>query len=251
MEIRVVTWNMAYWSHKAMHEEAWSYLLDKINADFVLVQESKITGFLENDSNFLWHKAGETPGRKDWGNGIYSKKYQLTQETENSIDCWNRDRFNELCIVANTKVNKDTKLTLISLYGRMDKVGTEVYCMTNLHRILSDLTGIFNGHYGKREIILGGDLNASIQCDEQWGGEAHKIFFDRLSDFRLKNCFELKGYKGYVQTHRHHKSTLTWQNDYFFISKSLGKKFKECEILDNNDIRRYSDHNPVIIKLNI
>ena len=39
------------------------------------------------------------------------------QETENSIDCWNRDRFNELCIVANIKVNKDTKLMTAKSYA--------------------------------------------------------------------------------------------------------------------------------------
>jgi len=38
---------------------------------------------------------------------------------------------------------------------------TKGYSMTNLHRMLSDLTCIFNGHLGvKRKIVLGGDFNA-------------------------------------------------------------------------------------------
>lgn len=251
MKIRVLTWNMAYWSHRNLNEEVWMYILDGIDPDFVLFQEGKRPSFLENDKNFLWHNAGETKGRKDWGTGIYSKRYELVQEPLESIPCWNTDRFNELCVVAKSQVTEDKELTLISLYGRIDSITNIGYSIPNLHRILSDLTGLFNGHFGKRNIIIGGDLNASEQLDPMQGNNSHKLFFQRLKDFKLRDCFELKGHKDFVQTLRHHRSKLNWQNDYLFVSKKLAKGFIDCEVLDNEEIRKFSDHNPVLVTLEI
>jgi len=250
MKLRVVTWNMAYWNHKNYLEEAWDYFLS-LDADIFLFQEAKRPKRLENDINFIWHNAGESNGRKEWGSGIYSKKYQLTEEPETSIPEWNRNGFKQLCVIANAKV-RDKNLTFISLYGRMDKIGHIGYSIPNLHRIFSDLTGILKGHInGKRNIVLAGDLNASSQFDQHYGGESHRIFFERLRDFGLDNCFELNGNKDFVQTLRFPKSKISWQNDYFFISKSISKNFKNCEVVDTEEARKYSDHNPVIITLEI
>lgn len=250
MKIRIATWNMAYWSHKSILEEAWNYFLS-LDADIFLFQEARRPEKLNNESNFIWHSAGESSGRKDWGTGIYSKKYELTEELGDSIPEWNKKGCGELCVIANTLVGSK-KLTLISMYGRMDKIGNVSYSIANLHRILSDLTGIFNGHMeGKRNIILAGDLNASLQFDQQYGGQAHKIFFERLRDFKLENCFELNGNKDFIQTLRFPNSEINWQNDYFFISKSISSGFSNCEVVDNDSVRKFSDHNPVIITLEV
>jgi hypothetical protein len=40
MTIKIATWNMAYWSHKTFHTEAWEYFLDNLNCDILLFQES-------------------------------------------------------------------------------------------------------------------------------------------------------------------------------------------------------------------
>ena len=48
-----------------------------------------------------------------------------------------------------------------------------------------------------------------------------------------------------------HKNLLSEVWDYFFISKKLSKKLLNCEIIDNDKNRKYSDHNPVIITLEI
>jgi len=251
MKVKIATWNMAYWSHKKYLEEAWDYFLNELDTDIFLFQEAKPSKTI-NSTNLIWHNAGKSVGRKYWSTGIYSKKYKLSEEPEESIPESSRQLFKELCIVANTKI-EGVKLTLISLYGRLDKLGNgPAYCMPNLHRVLSDLTSVLNGHIdGKRNIVLGGDLNASIQCDNKWGGNAHKIFFDRMDDFKLNNCFKLRGYEDFIQTHRHRKSKDKWQNDYIFISKSISNKFVDCEIVDVPEIRKYSDHNIVIITLNL
>jgi len=212
MKIKIATWNMAYWLHKNFFEESWDYFLNGIDADIYFFQEARPSPKITEDKKHLvWSEIG---GSRPWGSGIYSKKYRLTEEKI-------KTDYNGVFSIANTKVN-NTKLTLISLYGLI----TDTYAITNLHRILSDLTPILNGHIdGRRNIILGGDLNASIQCDKISGNNSHKIFFERLEDFKL--------------------------NDYFFISNSLSKKLSGCEMIDNDKVRQYSDHNPVVITLEI
>lgn len=241
MNIKLVTWNMAFWSHKAYLEEAWKYLLEEIDADIFLFQEANPPQELKDDSNLLWFEIG---GSRNWGTGIYSKKYPIQHLPI-------RSEYTGSLVVGEAQITDIIELTIISLYGLLETVGSTSYAITTLHRMLSDLTGILNGHIGgKRNIILGGDLNASLQCDVHYGGKAHQIFFQRMEDFGLKNCFE-PFFEGFVQTHRHSKSSRPWQNDYFFISTTLAKKLRSCVVIDNENVRRLSDHNPVVMELEI
>ncbi len=246
MKIRIATWNMAYWQYKKYFEEAWDYYLKEIDADIIFFQEARPSKVIENDKEHLvWNEFG---GKRPWGSGVFSKKYKLTEEIIKT-EC--KGAFS----IANTNI-EDKKLTFISLYGLREGNGpTKGYSMTNLHRMLSDLTGILNGHInGKRKIVLGGDFNASIQFDDIYGQKytpnAHKIFFERIKDFGLFNCFN-PFYKDYVQTLRHHISKVKWQNDYFFISESISKRLINCEVIDSNKARKYSDHNPIVITLDL
>jgi exodeoxyribonuclease-3 len=168
MRLKLVTWNMAFWSHKTYLEEAWKYLFEEIGTDIFLFQESRPPEELKNDRNLLWFEIG---GSRNWGTGIYSKKYPIQHLPIQS-------EYTGSVVVGEVKTTDTVELTIISLYGLLEKMGRTAYAITTLHRILSDLTGIFNGHIGgKRNIVLGGDLNASIQCDIYYGDKAHKIFF--------------------------------------------------------------------------
>jgi len=250
MKIRIATWNMAYWQYKKYFEEAWDYYHKEIDADIIFFQEARPSKIIENDKNLIWHEIG---GRRNWGSGIYSNKYQLTEEM---IQGDFKGYSKGILTLANTKIDNGTSLTLISLYGLLEKVGNnEEYAITTLHRLLSDLTGILNGHInGERKIVLGGDFNASIQFDDIYGYKytpnAHRILFERIKDFGLFNCFS-PFYKDYVQTLRHHRSKVKWQNDYFFISESISKRLINCEVIDSDKARKYSDHNPIVITLDL
>lgn len=251
MKVRIATWNMAYWSHKEYLEEAWGHFLNELDVDIFFFQEARPPKTISRQ-NLIWHNAGKSAGRKDWGTGIYSKKYKLSEEPKESIPESSRQLFKELCVVANTKI-EGVKLTLISVYGRFDKIGNgPIHSIPNLHRVLSDLTSILNGDVnGKRNIVLGGDLNASLQFDDKWGGTSNKIFFDRVNGFELNDCFKLQGHKDFIQTLRQRGSEYKWQNDYIFVSKSLSRKFVDCEVVDTPEVRKYSDHNIVISTLNL
>jgi len=241
--IRIANWNMAYWQHRKLKEEAWKFYLNKVDSDIFLFQEGCPTEDMKKkQKNIVWSEIG---GKRDWGSGVFSKKYEIFEE---KIETQFRGAFS----IGNTTIN-DNKITLISMYGLMESSGpTKGYSIPNLHRIISDLTGLFNGHIGgHRNVILSGDLNASVQLDEIQKNNSHKILFDRIEDFGLNDVYKLSGNQQYVQTLRHARSKKEWQNDYFFLSNSLVKKYKIYEIIDNEEVCKFSDHNIVIIELEL
>lgn len=248
MNLKLVTWNMDFWQKQSHQAEAWKYLLEKVDADVYLVQEARPPEELMGDPNLLWFETNY----ERWGTGIYSKKYHIRHLPVQSV---HPGAF----VVAEASITDGLKLTIISLYGLFEYVGSDMYSTTTLHRMLSDLTGVLNGHMGgKRKIIFGGDLNASLQWDNEYGGRAHHIFFDRLANFNLENCWRQPDGLAqkpdiFVQTLRHPRSKIPWQNDYFFISKALSPNLKGdgCRALYDEDIERLSDHNPVLIELEL
>ena len=75
--------------------------------------------------------------------------------------------------------------------------------------------------------------------------EIQIIFFDRLKEPGLANCLD-SYFDDFVQAHRPPKSEVPCQNNYFLISKKLEKNLTDCKALDNE---KFSDHNPVVIKI--
>jgi endonuclease/exonuclease/phosphatase family metal-dependent hydrolase len=140
-------------------------------------------------------------------------------------------------------------LTAITMYGLIDKHG---YATTTVHRMLSDLTPLLNDGAGKRDILLGGDWNVSIQWDQRYPGKypAHRLLFDRVEDFGLENCTR-KVHGKHVATYKKQGSPVEWQNDYLFVSRRLSPALLTCVIPDNQELRDLSDHSPVVITLDI
>jgi len=238
--LRIATWNMAYWQHKQLHQEAWDFY-KSIDADILLFQEGRPLESEQTD-HIVWNEIG---GRRDWGSGIFCPHFVITEETVPTL-------MKGVFTIGNIQYH-DTRLTLISLYGLMESSGpTKGYSIPNLHRILSDLTGLFNGHIdGKRHILMGGDLNASTQFDKLQRNRSHEIFLERVDDFGLRDVFKLAGRTDHVQTLRHHSSDAPWQNDYLFIEKRLAKQFVRYEVIDTPEVRKFSDHNIVIAELSM
>ncbi len=231
---------MAHWNHKKHDKEAWKYLAKSIDCDVLLFQESYPNLEVLNSSQLVWNAIG---GTRPWGSGVYSSRYKIREVS------FTTDFFGSITATEIT-IKEDLKLIVISLYGLMEKISNVVYSIPNLHRMFSDLTGILESRDTRHNIVLGGDFNASLQIDEQQTGNSHKVLFDRLREFGLVNCFDMF-FDDFVQTHRHSRSEKPWQNDYFFISKRLEKNLINCDVLDNDNVREFSDHNPVIIELDL
>jgi exodeoxyribonuclease-3 len=251
MRIKIATWNMGHWQHSEKAKQAWDYLDKTIAPDIALVQEavpiSEQMGFIGlNTTNqkslisterIIWQEIG---GNRKWGSGVLTKSFPLREvRFQNS--------YPGSVIAGEIMLPDVTTLTSISLYGMIDQHG---YSTTTLHRILSDLNPLLRGKMGKRQIVLGGDFNASLQWDEVQGDSSHKIFFERLHDFDLVDCLE-KFHSGRLQTLRHGKSDVPWQNDYIFASTELIGSLISCDVVNEPAVHELSDHNPVVAVFDI
>jgi exonuclease III len=231
--------------------EIWDYLMNKLAADVSLIQEASDPGMHGiSKEGYVWHEIG---GTRRWGSGIVARHLQLDEikspgEFKNS--------YPGALMGARVKLPGKGITNIFSVYGLLDKdpYNESIYSTTTLHRMLSDLTFLLRYMKRKRQhIIFGGDLNASIQFDEKWHNyyaNTHKIFFERLADFGLVDCFS-RFFSKPIQTFRHSRSSTPWQNDYLFVSREIIDKVKSCEVLSYAEVKQLSDHNPVVIKIDI
>ncbi|MHC4543171.1 MAG: endonuclease/exonuclease/phosphatase family protein [Planctomycetota bacterium] len=248
MKVKIATWNMDNWKREAeIQKKAWEYLDEVISPDIALVQEAvpissqmgfigtgkQPTGSFIDNETVVWQEIG---GSRKWGSGVLTKSFPLREVHFNNS-------HQGSVIVAEVLLPNNSVWTCISLYGLLDNG----YATTTLHRILSDLTFLLHEKMGKRQFIVGGDLNISPQWDEQYPehGFSHRNIFDRLTDFGLVNCLE-KFHTDPIQTMRHPKSDFPWQNDYVFANKELIDSLISCDVVNDPEVSRLSDHNPVV-----
>jgi len=143
MKIKIATWNMDYWKHKRLHNEAWNCFLSETEADIFLFQEGRPTETLREQKDLLiWNEIG---GSRNWGSGIYSLKFRLFEENIET-------QFKGVFSIGNTQINNN-KITLISLYGLMENSGS----FKKANAIISELEDLifkFRSLMVKRENML-------------------------------------------------------------------------------------------------
>lgn len=240
MNVKLATWNMAYWSHRSFLKQSWQYFLNELDCDILLFQEAIPDMDLLDKSRLVWNPIG---GTRPWGSGIYSKTHPI------------KEKIFKTCLpgavtAAQVDLPEDKSIVAVSLYGQMEKILNASYSIPNLHRIFSDLTEFLVSTDTKHRMVIGGDFNASVQIDPMQVGNSHKVFFDRLKEFQLEDCYK-KNYTDFQQTFRSNRSKIPWQDDYFFISKRLFPKLINCKVIDTETVKSYSDHNPVVIELDL
>ena len=258
--MRIVTWNMNHWQRTDEQRAASSeYLWKSIKPDVALLQEAA-PPFPAPDVS----RVGGIDSRRPWGSAVVSG---LPLQPVTSVrSAYGGEEVDLLrtypgCVaVADVTVGDSEHITAVSVYGVWDAG----YADTTMHRIISDLTPLFDSTRWKR-IVLGGDFNVSTQCDPPQRAR-DKTVFDRLQSLGLVDLLALqrpkrtsrtdcwcddKGSCGHVHTHKHNKSTRPWHNDYLFASKDLVSKVKSCAAVDDPDIWTYSDHCPVVAEIDV
>lgn len=239
---------MGHWQHKTHSAEAWAYLDDHLGAQIAMLQEcvppigqplflgravNDDTG-LRNSGTYAWDEIG---GKRDWGTGVFTAGFPL-RKLDLTLSHPGTSVGVEV-VLPNQEL-----VTAISIYGLMIKT----HSITTLHRVFSDLTLVLEDR--KRKIILGGDLNASLQWDEQQRGRSHEILFDRIKNFGLHDC--LSKFQPYPQqTWRKNGVMTPWQLDYLFMSESLVERVKQCDVRREPALKELSDHNPILATLDL
>lgn len=239
MKLKVASWNMGHWTHRSVTKQAWEYMDAILAPDIALVQESVLPAERCGDFS-LWREIG---GKRTWGSGVVTKGLPVSEVAF-------RNDYPGALVVGEVKLPDGSALVVISVYGQLDEHG---YSMTSLHRMLSDLTHLFDGKLrpgGRPLVILGGDLNASSQWDDHYDTKTHRIFFQRLEAFGLVDCqgaFTAER----PRTLRHARSEIPWVNDYIFASESLASKVVDHQVVENDEMLGLSDHNPVVVTFDL
>lgn len=251
MNVRLLTWNMGYLKQKKeIRSQVWDYLDNKLCPDIALLQEAVPPENRYSSNNKVFLKVEE---RDKWSSGIISKTFRLiTLDLVTMINMPKKFRYSVVAADISQEnssiLGKNVKLTAISIYNNIN----ELWGATgNLHIILSYLTPLLLNKFGKREFIIGGDLNTSLQWENQnrkWRGMSQKILFGRIKDFDLINCTE-KLCGQHVQTYRDKRSDVHWQNDYLFVSTGLERYLVSCDVVDNPEVQKLSDHYPLVLEI--
>jgi hypothetical protein len=160
--------------------------------------------------------------------------------------------------------------TAISLYGQWEEVpgGGAIYSCARLHRMISDLTGVF-ARSRRSPFVVAGDLNITTQIayDGQTQAETDgaAAVFARLRAWGLTDCLG-QAFRGsgspvgctcpdgdacsHVQTFRlkNRPDSRATQLDYAFASPPMVSRLVRSRVVHDDAAWQLSDHCPVVLE---
>ncbi|HHT9145643.1 MAG: hypothetical protein Q7J76_10005 [Candidatus Brocadiaceae bacterium] len=70
--MKILTWNLGYWQHSSLHDEAWDYLFNDIKPDTAFLQEVKLPSWIPHHAllfEIITH---------GWGTAIFDPSLTLS-----------------------------------------------------------------------------------------------------------------------------------------------------------------------------
>jgi len=225
--MRFVTWNMGCGpgsTYAPTHQAAWRYLLETLKPDVALVQEALLSSepLVRPFGSFVWSKTRPRAS----GTGIFVRSGVDFSPIEVSID----GSYAAALRVAVRGVPTD----VVSLH-----VGPET------RRNLETLRAWLEDHVlPDNPFVVGGDLNSS-RSFAPW----HSAYLTGLSTLGLHDCHWSLHKKESPSFWGRQSAGARYQDDHFFTNRSLGQFARVCEVVDNENTRRFSDHGPLTLEL--
>ena len=237
MRIRVVTWNMGCGPkaspYRKSHGEAWNYLLCELHPDIALIQEALVEKIEEPRQDYSVTVC-------DLGPGVTAGTAVLV-------------RGLEVRRVPNISVSSHTYTATTKIYtpaGPLTVVSVHVYPGKEQHTDLKRLVDLVDRASGQQSVLVGGDFNAARHFDDVYGGKKYKTFFAAMEEAGLHDVhWGIHGRE--VQSFWGHQTTEPYQDDHFFITKAWSTRIRSCNVVDNEVVRRVSDHGPVVLELDV
>ena len=240
--MKIVTWNLGHispGSHKQHIGKAYDYLFNEIDADYCLFQEGSFDDLGKYESKVQFERISYRPNGIT---GVYSSKHKIKKiEAPPTLP-------GSFCAV------DAGDFCLISLYAIVEMLykgdKAEIYYAGNLHKIFSDLTFIlWNYHQNFKWHLVAGDFNTDIDYygNTQADRADLQILEDRITQsYKLTNVNKLAQLKG--GTYRTRQGN-EYQLDYVYLADTIIESYRKITIIDNEQIRTYSDHKPVLLEL--
>lgn len=226
--MRVVTWNLDFWQHRAYHNDAWAYLRNKIKPDLALLQEVSPPRLHKNEYVLL----NVVQGR--WGTALYTRDMALEKLTFRT--------YPERVVAAQWESSSAEKVVIVSVHAPIIKNRVFPY----LDQIFDEIESLV----GNQAFIVGGDLNTARLAEKVWSGYGHGPFFERLAKSIFLDCVQ-KFHSEEQQTIFRPGQRHPFQDDHLFVSHGLAEQVTSCEVLNNETTRSFSDHVPVLAEIGI
>lgn len=235
----IVSWNMGCGygvQFRGTHDEAWRYLLDDLQPDVALLQEITLTPPLVVAGRGRLFAHGAWNGSCDWGSGVHVPAMP-TQEV-------NAIASDDVHAVAASVEASGEPVVVMSVH-----VGTSGDNAAHADRLIR-LADALGERSKDCSLVVAGDFNACRRYDERYSVKMCKPFFDRMETLGFFEChWRMHGRE--IQSFWRAGTVEPYQDDHFFVSPSLADRVGACEVIDNPEVRKLSDHGPVRLRIDL
>jgi len=232
--MKIVTWNCNGAFRKKFH------LLEKFDADIVVVQECEDPSNVEGDykawaENHLWIGAN-----KHKGLGVFAIKRSLKIE---ALDC----NDNGLQLFLPCRINNN--INLIAVWTKQANSPNFRY-IGQFWKYLQ----IHKAIISRDPIVVCGDFNSNSCWDEWDRWWNHSDVVRELQELDIYSIYheltkEEQGKESKPTLYMHRKIVKSYHIDYAFVSKSLISDNASIEIGKHEDWLYHSDHMPLMFTL--
>ena len=235
--MRIVTWNMGCGprvsQYRRSHNEAWEYLVKELRPDVAMVQEALV-------SNLEEARSSHTVTVCRLGPSVVAGTAVLTRALETATAP--TIAVSEHTYAVTTKVN--------TAAGAFTAVSVHVYPGEEHHADLERLVELLRATLRGRRVLVGGDFNAARRFDAVYGGQKHQRFFTAMERAGFHEAhWGVHGRE--VQSFWGRQTKESYQDDHFFLSSEWQARVRSCDVVDNESVRRLSDHGPVVLELDV
>lgn len=229
-KLKVVSWNM-----NKRRQGNWEWLLDEVDPDYILAQEASPLPAKINATT-------RTTTKKTNRSAFYSKlqnheRLKMSTDRGMGLIVARADSVFFICVYANL----DFKPVNPPLLGLLASY------VTNIRR-----------RHGAKNILIAGDFNMDRRMDDNPTGTKFAAkgthptnnFFDAILDMGFYDCMR-KFNPNPIQTHRHSLSKFPWEIDHMFCTDHLYGALKSINVLDDEVVKKLSDHNPIVAEFEL
>lgn len=227
--MKILTWNLGYWQHSSLHDEAWNYLCNDINPDIAFLQEVRPPSWIPHQGLLFKEYT------RGWGTALFAPSLTL-QEKDFSLHPGR-------VVAASIILGKGLPLFVASIHAPI--INDRVF--PHLNEIFAEL----ESHLTSISGVVGGDLNSARLAEKVWPGYGHGPFFEHIDRGDLwVDCYR-KSHPTEVQTFFRANSSNPFQDDHIFSSCDLGDRVRAADVINNELTRRVSDHIPLVIEIDL
>ncbi len=225
--MKCVVWNMG----RRDDAKAWTYLLDDLDADLALMQETTPPSFAGDQGALI--QAQAYPNHS-WGSAIFVRNGSAQELAL-------PEAHRGFIVAAEVTPPGREPLVVVSVHAKIVKG----YVRPNLDDAFDALYPLLDG----RTYIVGGDFNLSRNYDKVYGTTHHTEFLDEVLLGRGFFNAHRKFHAEEEQTFWGRQTKAAYQDDHVYVSADLADAVVRCDVVARDGFEGLSDHSALTLEL--